>query len=139
MTEQYLPDFPPSPKATFRLLNKLDLAFASLLQGRHIETGDPLPGADRGAAVSATERVRMKSIVDQTRVCVVNVIGNAAGVVDEDDGIGETEDDSDLADALQDVEDVDDEAMGIAKVYDKTISELGALIGDTPIGIITEE
>ena len=35
---------PPSPKALFGLLNKLDLAFASLLQGRDVNTGEVLPG-----------------------------------------------------------------------------------------------
>lgn len=137
MVQQYLPGFRPSPRATFRLLNKLDLAFASLLQGRHVETGEPLPGFERGTVVSATEKVRMKSIVDQTRVCVVDVIGNSDGVDGEDDD--EMEDEMDQDDIEEDVESVDDHEMGIAKVYDKTISELGDTIGGTPIGIITEE
>jgi hypothetical protein len=140
LVEQYLSGFAPSPRATFRLLGKLDLAFASLLQGRHIETGESLPGFETGKGVNGTEKVRMKSIVDQTRVCVVEVIGNYEGEIEEDVVEDETEDeveaDNDLGEGI---DDEDDYEMGIAKIYDRTISELGRTIGGTPIGIITED
>lgn len=140
LVEQYLSGFPPSPRATFRLLGKLDLAFASLLEGRHIETGESLPGFETGKGVSATEKVRMKSIVDQTRVCVVEVISNYEGEIEEDAVEDETEDETDLDDDFGgNIDEDDDYEMGIAKVYDKTISELGRTIGGTPIGIITED
>lgn len=132
LVEQYLTGFAPSSRATFRLLGKLDLAFASLLQGRHVETGEPLPGFEKGRGVSPTEKVRLKSIVDQTRVCVVQVIGNSE--------MDENEDELDVDDEM----DIDDEEfdgaheMGIAKVYDKTISELGDALVGSPIGMITE-
>src|ERR1700761_184162 len=79
LVTQYLPSFPAAPRATFKLLSKLDLAFASLLQGRHVETGEALPGFERGKVVSGTEKVRMKSLVDQTRMTVIHVIGNVGG------------------------------------------------------------
>jgi hypothetical protein len=129
LVEQYLTGFAPSPRATFRLLGKLDLAFASLLQGRHVETGEPLPGFEKGRGVSITERVRMKSIVDQTRVCVVEVMGNSE--LDEDE-------DEDELDIENEVDMEFDTAHEIGQVYDKTISELGDALVGSPIGIITD-
>jgi hypothetical protein len=129
LVEQYLTGFAPSPRATFRLLGKLDLAFASLLQGRHVETGEPLPGFEKGRGVSITERVRMKSIVDQTRVCVVEVMGNSE--MDEDE-------DEDKLDIENEVDMEFDAAHEIGQVYDKTISELGDALVGSPIGIITD-
>jgi hypothetical protein len=44
----YLPAFPPSPKATFGLLRKMDHAFSSLLKGEDNDTGEILPGFEGG-------------------------------------------------------------------------------------------
>jgi len=143
LVEQYITELAPSPRATFRILGKLDLAFASLLQGKHIEMDEPLPGFESERAISATEKVRMKSIVDRTRVCVVDVIGNiGVGEKEGDDSVEEVEtgDEMNSEDEVgDDVEDFDEHEMGIAKVYEKTISQLGDAIGGTPIGIITED
>jgi len=148
-------EYPPSPTATFRVLKKLDLAFASLLQGVNVESGARLPGFERGPVISVTEKVRIKSLVEQTRVKVVNVMsagGTEASV--EDDGSAtetDTEDSFHLADSTVDEDAMDDEddydevmgpiettEMGIAKVYDHTMVELGDMLGGTPIGIITD-
>lgn len=40
----YMAAFPPVPTATFQVLKKLDHAFASLLVGRDVESGEGLPG-----------------------------------------------------------------------------------------------
>jgi hypothetical protein len=130
------------------LLDKLDLAFASLLQGRHVETGEPLPGFEGGRTVSGTEKVRIKSLVDQTRLCVVNVIGSNGGTeggdstVDDTDDF-ETDDDMDMIyeddNDEDDIEEIDRREMGIARVYDRTVVELGDVLGGTPIGIITDD
>jgi len=122
LVQQFLTGFAPSPRATFRLLGKLDLAFASLLQGKHVETGEPLPGFEKGRRMSQTETVRLKSVVDHTRVCVTEVISNCE--------LGEDEDEFDIEN--------DEEFEGIAKVYDKTISELGNALVGSPIGIISD-
>jgi Subunit 11 of the general transcription factor TFIIH len=137
-----LPAFPTAPNSTFRLLNKLDLAFASLLQGSHVETGEPLPGFAGGRAVSGTEKVRIKSLVDQTRICVVNVFGAGDGTeVDndlDDPGDVETEDEwDDMGD--DNMTDIDKQEMGIARVYDRTVVELGDVLGGTPIGIVFDQ
>jgi len=140
----------------FRLLGKLDIAFASLLQGHNVETGDALPGFETGRRVSGTEKVRIKSLVERTRVAVVEVM--SSGEMEEDEEEGTAEEDSELEDGmvvemetdtedeqsrydkkLQDeVEDVGGWDMEVAKVYDRTVVELGDTIGGTPIGIITE-
>ncbi|TID26309.1 hypothetical protein E2P81_ATG00784 [Venturia nashicola] len=142
LVAEVLPEFPAAPKATFRVLDKLDLAFASLLQGRHIETGEPLSGFSAGRKVSGTEKVRMKSIVDQTRVIVMDVIVNSG------DGEEEDEDDEtvymETGDEMEDVqeshgEDYGEREMGVARIYDRAVVELGDTMGGTPIGIITDD
>lgn len=132
MVQEFLKNLRPSPRATFRLLGKLDLAFVSLLQGRDVETGEPLPGFEKRRGMSQTETVRLKSIVDHTRVCVVEVIGNSDMVEDEDDLDIENEMDIDNEEFDAGHE------IGIAKVYEKTISELGDSLVGSPIGIITD-
>ncbi|KAI9754636.1 MAG: hypothetical protein M1835_000874 [Candelina submexicana] len=136
LTTSYLPAFQPAPRTMFRLLRKLDFAFASLLQGRDIDTGDALPGFEGGSGkVSTTEKVRIKGLVERTRVSVVEVMreGEIEEEEDEDtDTAGETGDEM-----LEDM-DVDEgfEAQGaekwdmeIARVYDRTLVELGETMG----------
>jgi hypothetical protein len=132
LVQQYLTGFAPSPRATFGLLGKLDLAFTSLLQGRDVETGEPLPGFEKGRGMTQTEIVRLKSIVDHTRVCVVEVIGNSE--MDEDEDVLDIENEIDADNEEFDVT----HEVGIGKVYDKTISELGNALVGSPIGIITD-
>lgn len=62
-----LPDYPFTPRSTFRILRKLDAVFASLLLGEDVDagTGSPLPGFEtRRGVVSMTEKVRIKSIAE---------------------------------------------------------------------------
>lgn len=130
----YLDAFPPSPKIMFRLLEKLDLAFASLIQGKDIDTGDTLPGFDSGRGVSPTEKVRIKSLVEQTRVAVVQVMNKADFEYEEPDrqSVGEADpsDNDDL-----DTEDAHDVDMDVARVYDRTLVELGDTLTGPSIGI----
>jgi hypothetical protein len=139
---QFLPSFPPAPTATFRVLDKLDLAFASLLQGRHVETGETLSGFERGKKVSGTDKVRLKSIVDQTRVIVMDVVGRG-GIAEEPEEDDETvymETGDEMEDVLgEDADEYGEREMGVAKVYDRTVVELGDTIGGSPIGIITDD
>jgi hypothetical protein len=138
--------------------------FASLLQGRNLETGEILPGFESGRAVSITEKVRIKSLVEQTRIRVVRVLGAEFGMesgvtgdetedteTDDDDyrtGVGESrefiddyddDDDDDDMDMLQESLEVDHREINISKVYDRTVVELGDVLGGTPIGIITDD
>jgi len=134
-----LPVFPPSPKAMFRLLGKLDLAFASLLHGRDVETGEALPGFGGGRGVNDTEKVRIKSLIDRTRILVVEVM-NAADFDDEAEEEMTTEDESMDEGTGGDAMDEDSGwEMEIAKVYDRTVMELGDALGATPRPIDTDD
>jgi hypothetical protein len=154
MISEFLPLFKAAPKATFKLLDKLDVAFSSLLLGREHDTGETLPGFEAGYGVSTTNKVRLKGIVERTRLIVVRVM---SGEMEGDDGEametdGETTagEDTDAESFVKfegfDGNDEDEyeederwEEGQIAKVYERTIGELGDVLGGEPIGIITED
>ena len=97
LTNTALPSFPFSPRPTFTLLRKLDHAFASLLKGRDVESGEVLPGFSGGRGrVSVTEKVRVRGVVERGRVVVVEVAGG--GTVTEDGEEDEDEDDGNEGD-----------------------------------------
>ena len=106
---------PPSPKPTFSLLGKLDHCFASLLLGRDINTNEPLPGFEAGPnfGMTATDKVRCKSIVEQTRLLIVDVMRKPHV---EEVRNGETDNDDDADDDL---------LMDVATVYEDTLTQLG--------------
>jgi hypothetical protein len=153
LVSEFLPLFPASPHATFRLIEKLDSAFASLLLGKDVDSGEPLPGFENGRTISITDKVRLKGIVDRTRLVVVRRLGD--GPIDEegdkiagdDDRMAESEDDTVKFEGFEnnegdDMEDEDEQAweeLHIATVYERTIGELGDVLGGPPIGIITDE
>ncbi|KAK2796847.1 hypothetical protein FQN50_009408 [Emmonsiellopsis sp. PD_5] len=98
LVSTYLPDFPFSARATFKLIRKLDAIFASLLIGEDVETGRTLPGftgtagSSGGGVVSMTEKVRIKSIAESARIVTVSVQGRGDGGDEEED---EEEDEDD--------------------------------------------
>ena len=103
-----LPDYPFTPRSTFRLLRKLDSVFASLLLGEDAESGAPLPGFEtRRNVVSMTEKVRIKSIAEACRMVVMEVRGRDDEEEEEEeegdggeDGSASDEDDEDMVDVL---------------------------------------
>lgn len=140
-----IPAFPAAPRQLFRLLGKLDHAFASLLQERDIDTGEPLPGFSMRRGVSGTEKVRIKSLVERTRICVVDVMSKGEFEEDDEsmfpDESAQSDSDGDLVledsgDLDLDVDDDDYENwdMKVAKVYDKTLVELGETMDGPEIG-----
>ncbi|KAG8630401.1 hypothetical protein KVT40_002020 [Elsinoe batatas] len=136
-----IPAFPAAPRQLFRLIGKLDHAFASLLQGRDVDTGEPLPGFSTGRKVSTTEKVRIKSLIERTRISVANVM--AAGDIEDEEEEVDTEEglEGDLVlDDVDDPEPTNDEDwdMDVAKVYDKTLVEIGDSLDGPEIGIRTE-
>ncbi|KAF2032964.1 hypothetical protein EK21DRAFT_109419 [Setomelanomma holmii] len=154
LTAEFLPLFPHSDRstqATFHLLSRLDEAFASLLTGRDPATGEGLPGFEHGRAISTTDKVRMKGIVDRTRLTVVKVLSVDSVVGDDSDAGEPMETDMEGEESRRkdtvrfegfendDDEDDEDEERRIGSVYEKTIGELGDVLGGTPIGIITED
>ena len=139
-----LKPFPFSPRSTFHLLHKLDMAFSSLLQGADAETGTTLPGFEGGRGkLSTTEKVRMKGLVERTRIAVVEVAGQAGSVTDTGDVlrfITETEDDcttdneeDDLMEEIQPDENHGRWEMEVARVYEKTIVKLGVSLDTSGI------
>ena len=141
-----LPTFPASPRTTFYLVDKLDHAFCSLLQGKEIETGDPLPGFEEGSnkKVSTTERIRIKSIVERTRVAIAQMLAGAEMNPETADEVPlETSDEEDSMDeddgeGVVEEEEEDLWDMEIGSVYARTIGELGEELGAAPIGIVTD-
>lgn len=141
-----MPGFPAAPKYMFLLLDKLDIAFASMMQGRDLQTGEMLPGFHSGKKVNDTEKVRIKSLVERTRITVINVMasGEFEEASEEEDSGDDVIDfdarnleDKDIMDV--DINGEDEWEMQMAKVYDRTIVELGDAIGATPIGIVTDD
>jgi hypothetical protein len=126
----YLPAFPPAPVATFKLLRKLDHAFASLLKGEDTETGEILPGFEKGkkAGLSGTDMVRCKSLVEATRVLIVEVMSKEVELEREDEESGMDTDTTSIdRDTIWDIdEDVHD--MDVARVYEATMTQLGGAL-----------
>lgn len=161
---EFLPLFDSTARsihAAFRLLIKLDYAFASLLTGHDVATSELLSGFENGRTVSTTDKVRLKGIVERTRLTVVRVTSGDI-LADEDDETNDTSEpmqtdtDEDTSAASgheativfegfennDDDEDEDEEEWerkNVGSVYDKTIDELGDMLGGSPIGIITED
>ena len=146
-----LPDYPFSPRSTFRLLRKLDSVFASLLLGEDAESGAPLPGFEtRRNVVSMTEKVRIKSIAETCRMVVMEVRGRDEEEEDEeeeeggDGGSASDEDDEEMVDVLgagsglsangngneMDYRETPGRwEMEAARVYERTIQLLGDELG----------
>ncbi|KAH7313797.1 hypothetical protein B0I35DRAFT_480455 [Stachybotrys elegans] len=136
---QYVRSFPPSPKATFDLLHKLDHCFSSLLLGRDADSQETLPGFENGlrAGMTVTDMVRCRSLVEQTRVLMVEVL--SSGTADDEDDVEEqvTETDTDaegegMGQGREPVWDIDEERLHLdaARIYEKTIVQLGDRLGD---------
>jgi hypothetical protein len=133
LIQEFMDSFEPAAGPTLALLNKLDVAFASLVTGKNAETGQPLPGFERGSVISMTEKVRIKSIVDQTRMVAVRVLGDD---YDDEDGDEMTESEAEEAGVIPVVSRTN---MRIAMVYDRTIGVLGKELDTSPIGMISND
>jgi len=139
---QYVRSFPPAPNATFELLAKLDHCFSSLLTGKDTATGEHLPGFENGlrAGMTTTDMVRCRSLVEQTRVLMVEVMSGVPE--DEDDGMDDEEEptdtETDVAGSTTNSrrwDNMDDDRMHLdaARIYEHTIVLLNERLGD-PLG-----
>lgn len=139
----YVGAFAPEPQPTLSLLRKLDFAFASLLEGRDVDTGEPLPGFENGAAagLSRTDMVRLKSLAEGTRIHVLEVLSRPEEM--QTDGKDETDVDVDMDKATdteaetgdesssrpgrrwyQDDDEEDEQNMDVARVYEMTLMKI---------------
>lgn len=137
---QYVRSFPPAPKATFEALGKLDHCFASLLAGRDIGSDEALPGFENGlrAGMTVTDMVRCRSLVEQTRVLMVEVLSGVPEDEEEDaqsEDMAESESDAPGASAssVAGTWDLDDDRIHLdaARIYQYTIVQLGERLGDS--------
>ena len=103
-----------------------------MFQGVNFETGEALPGFEGGRSKpSTTEKVRIRGVVEKTRVTVVEVAGKGGSITDADSAaLTETDhttdlDDASLMEGLQREGNDGRWEMEIARVYEKTIEELG--------------
>lgn len=114
------------------MLRKLDHCFASLLAGEDAETKETLPGFESGlrAGMTTTDMVRCRSSVEQTRVLMIEVLSSTEDAEDEDDE-AQAETDTDTPDNLAALTEDDDRLyMDVARVYEKTLVQLGQRLGD---------
>ncbi|KIY01911.1 uncharacterized protein Z520_02049 [Fonsecaea multimorphosa CBS 102226] len=106
--------------SVFSLTSKIDQGFATLLQPTE-------NGATMSYNVSMTEKVRIKSLIEETRVAAVNAAsgsGHDARII-HDVSETETEDDD------KDTEEDDDQpqnmsiSLGLSRIYKRTLEILG--------------
>lgn len=147
-----VPMFPPLPRTTLNFLSKLDTAFATLLSGTDPDNGEPLPGFKNSRGISTTDKVRVKGVVERARGTVTkHLVGEeredapeinrkADKASNQDDGFVKFEGFEDNSDDSDDeVEAHRRDEKDVAHVFEKTIMELGDLLGGAPIGLVTDE
>lgn len=135
LVKSFLPSYPLSVKTTLRLLKKLDRVFASLLLGHDVDDGTVLSGFEnRRNVVSMTEKVRIKSIAEATRLAVVDLWER--GGEEEEKGEQQEEEEEDSEDAADGVDGEEMDGIGMwemqaARIYERTIQILGDELGKT--------
>lgn len=122
----YMPAFLFST-SVFYITGKIDRGFASLLQSSSAGSTEP-PTAHH---VSMTEKVRIKSLVEETRITAVNV-ASSSGLstniedVSELETEEEEEEDTDDTNAEQGAQSNDmSRSLAISKIYKRTLEILG--------------
>ncbi|KIV86621.1 hypothetical protein PV11_02221 [Exophiala sideris] len=125
----YLPAFPFST-TLFYITGKIDLGFASLLRA----SVESIASTTITHHVSITEKVRIKSLVEDTRIAAVNVAsasGLASSVYDlsETDAEDDDEEGSDDAEEEQEDESNMSISLGLSKIYKRTLEILGDSLG----------
>ena len=123
----YMPAFPFST-SMFRLVKRLDEGFAYLLRSSQ----DHFASSNRSTyQVSMTDKVRIKSLAEETRVVAVEVASDNAVELDE----SESEEDayaSIAVDAQEHEQETDYVSMSLSKIYRRTIEILGDSLASVP-------
>ena len=116
-----MPAFPFS-SSTFHLVKRLDQAFASLLRDHgNLDSVDSQRNLQH---VSKTEEVRIKSLIEDTRVVAVETATNSGHRAQMQDILSsdETGPDDSPADGTTECDDI---SIGISKIYKQTMEILG--------------
>jgi hypothetical protein len=129
----YMPAFPFST-SMFRLVKRLDEGFAYLLRSSQ----DQFASSNRSIyQVSTTDKVRIKSLAEETRVVAVEVASDNAVELDE----SESEEDAyatTAVDAQEHEQETDHVSMSLSKIYRRTIEILGDSLVSVPPGFDNE-
>jgi len=129
---QYLPPFPPRPTPTFRLLNRLDLAFHLLIADYRM---------------SGTEKVRLNSIVKITRAMVLRLMEGAdtfakdlsSKDTDDEDHEADVDEDSDSDPDEDAAMDVDEDTKGDVSKLSRTYARQTQKDHDRTERLVEEE
>ena len=138
--QRALTSYPFDAIATITLLNKLDYYLASLIEGKDATSQSPLPGAspDR-PLVTATQRVRIRSIAENSRTQLFSIMPSSGENTDDDtDAAADAEDENedqddneaeDLNGGYDDWEDLPEFPSWMtqaARVYERVLMLTGA-------------
>lgn len=120
MLQSYIPAFAFST-SIFPLLTKLDVAFVALLR-----TNPAISTRRSSYGPSTTDKVRIKSLIEETRVVAANRASSAGYTASVQDFSSEEDSDSeddDYGDSLQQTD--ASVSMALSKVYKGTLEILG--------------
>ncbi|KKY19940.1 hypothetical protein UCRPC4_g04367 [Phaeomoniella chlamydospora] len=165
----YLPAFPFSAKSTLRMIRKLDEAFAHLLEqddSNHLSGLHAQQFHNQGnlrRIVSRTDRVRIRSVCELTRVCITDKSLSPAEDLRDEGSDASSNSSSEDNNGNERMNDLDDEQsqhhdhdmcghihhiaqvdqhedqeiahkkQGIANAYEKTLELLGAPLASDPL------
>ena len=114
----------------FAIVKKLDMAFSRLLQMPSMGLNDNTEVS--GYRLSPTEKVRIKSLIQETRVVAVDLAAsaglnaNAQDLYDTDDT---TDEDTDADVEMTNVDSTEAIMAGLSRIYRQTMDILGDTLG----------
>lgn len=131
----YSQAFPFSP-SLFSIVARIDEGFASLLQPSALRDAEPL----MHYTVSMTEKVRIKSLIEETRVAAVNA-ASSSGVLTSVQDLSEVDSDDQDSDTTVEPDNGQDAQqsrtfsipLSLSRVYKKTLEILGDSLIDNPL------
>lgn len=117
MVAEFLPAFPFDAAPTTKLVSKLDQAFASLLNGWNNDY-----------SISITDRVRIRSVIESTRLAAIERVGQYHCPPDAAVSSRDTEDE----DGIDDLPQADDQHsldMNVSRMYEQSLNIVGDSLG----------
>lgn len=127
LISDFLPAFPFVETPTVRLVNKMDQAFAVLLSQQRSLTAFTA-GDGNDYLVSITDRVRIRSVIESTRMIAVEAASKKRVPVDLQD-VSESFTDTQYEEVAGDDRSGQALDMTISKMYERSLSILGGGLG----------